>query len=493
MSRKIIVVDQTRDWKKEFPEAQVVHLDDYLTGHQWFRARNVQVINLCRNYRYLSTGYYCSLLAEARGHRVVPSVRTMLDLGSRFTSELTARGLEKVLNSSVAGAAAAASDVAQEVDIYFGRCDSPGLENLARKIFEAFPCPLMRVRLESRGRRKRIAAIRALGLHQVRKPQRALFGDALLQYLGRRWRQHRIPRAAAYDLAILHDPEENLPPSDGRALKRFVKAGQALGFDVELITRKDLGRIAEFDALFIRETTRVAHHTFRVAKKAESEGIVVMDDPTSILRCTNKVYLAELLRANGVAAPKTLVMGKQDIEAVEAQLDYPMVIKMPEGAFSSGVFKVENGEQLREVATRLFRESELILAQAYTYTPYDWRIGVLDRQPLYACQYFMSKSHWQIVQHDGRGGFTEGAWHTWSIDQVPDEVIDTALKAAALIGDGLYGVDLKQTEEGVLVIDVNDNPSLDAGVEDKVLGDELYRRIIGEFRRRIERMRGVSR
>ena len=314
-----------------------------------------------------------------------------------------------------------------------------------------------------------------------------------MQYLGRRWRQHRLPRAAAYDLAILYDPGENLPPSDTRALKRFVKAGTALGFDVELITRKDLSRLAEFDALFIRETTRVAHHTFRFAKKAESEGIVVMDDPTSILRCTNKVYLAELLRANGVAAPKTLVMGKQDIEAVEAQLDYPMVIKMPEGAFSSGVFKVDDGDQLREVATRLFRESELILAQAYTYTPYDWRIGVLDRQPLYACQYFMSKSHWQIVQHDGRGGFTEGTFRTWAIDEVPDEVIDTALKAAALIGDGLYGVDLKQTEEGVLVIEVNDNPSLDAGVEDKVLGDELYRRIIGEFRRRIERMRGMSR
>lgn len=93
---------------------------------------------------------------------------------------------------------------------------------------------------------------------------------------------------------------------------------------------------------------------------------------------------------------------------MEAQLDIPMVIKMPDGASRSGVFKIENGEQLREVATRLFRESELILAQAYTHTPYDWRIGVLDRQPLYACQYFMSKSHWQIVQHDGRGEFTEG-------------------------------------------------------------------------------------
>ena len=64
-----------------------------------------------------------------------------------------------------------------------------------------------------------------------------------------------------------------------------------------------------------------------------------------------------------------------------------------------------------------------------------------------------------------------------------------SLRAANLIGDGLYGVDLKQTQKGVVVIEVNDNPNIDAGVEDKVLKDELYRILIADFVERLDRRR----
>ena len=46
-----------------------------------------------------------------------------------------------------------------------------------------------------------------------------------------------------------------------------------MGVEVELITKKDYPRLAEYDALFIRETTGLDHHTYRFAKKAEEEGM----------------------------------------------------------------------------------------------------------------------------------------------------------------------------------------------------------------------------
>jgi len=58
--------------------------------------------------------------------------------------------------------------------------------------------------------------------------------------------------------------------------------------------------------------------------------------------------------------------------------------------------------------------------------------------------------------------------------------------AANLIGDSLYGVDVKQVENKFYVIEVNDNPNIDAGVEDATLKDELYFRIMRVFLRRIE-------
>src|SRR5690606_33225297 len=101
--------------------------------------------------------------------------------------------------------------------------------------------------------------------------------------------------ATRYDIAILHNPQEAIPPSDEKAMAKFERAAARVGLEPEFIEKEDYGRLAEFDALFIRETTRVNHHTYRFSRRAVAEGLVVIDDPLSILRCTNKVYLAELM------------------------------------------------------------------------------------------------------------------------------------------------------------------------------------------------------
>src|SRR3546814_1086330 len=85
-----------------------------------------------------------------------------------------------------------------------------------------------------------------------------------------------------------------------------------MGVSVELIQPKDYARVAEFDALFIRMTTTLDNPTYRFARKAEDEGMPVLDDPTSILRCTNKVFLAETLAAKKIPAPKTLVLRSEE-------------------------------------------------------------------------------------------------------------------------------------------------------------------------------------
>ena len=60
----------------------------------------------------------------------------------------------------------------------------------------------------------------------------------------------------------------------------------------------DIDRLGEYDALFIRENTHVNDHTYRMARKAQKEGLAVMDAPDAILKCNNKVYLAEVMLAN---------------------------------------------------------------------------------------------------------------------------------------------------------------------------------------------------
>jgi len=335
----------------------------------------------------------------------------------------------------------------------------------------------------------RIADIRPRSLKSLNAAEEAAFVDALEGYMSKPWRKPRARPQFRYDLAILHDPQEGLPPSDGAALRRFIKAAKDLGMSPELIQKRDFGRVAEYDALFIRETTAIDHHTFRFARRAQNEGLVVIDDPDSILRCTNKVFLEELLRANRVPTPRTRILSRGEEKRLPETLSFPIILKIPDGSFSRGVFKVNDKHELKAICRRLFKESDLILAQEYMYTEFDWRVGILDREPLFVCKYLMSAGHWQIYDYSEKGKTGSGDSETLAVEQAPKKVVKTALRAAKLIGDGLYGVDLKETPKGVFVIEVNDNPSIEAGVEDAVLGEELYGRVMMWFRQRLDRQR----
>lgn len=81
-----------------------------------------------------------------------------------------------------------------------------------------------------------------------------------------------------------------------------------------------------------------------------------------------------------------------------------------------------------------------------------------------------------------------------SVGEAPEELVKIALQSANLFGDGFYGVDIKQVGNRFYVIEVNDNPNVDAGNEDGVLKDALYREVMGVFVRRIdERKRSTAR
>ena len=486
MATHIIVVENKSDWKTQFPENIVIPVKDYLGQQDYLNEKDVRVINLCRSYRYSSVGYYCSLLAEGRRHKVIPAVRTILDLSSKSIYSLDTEDLDERVQKSLIKSRGTQADDAFEFNIYFGRCEDENLQDVARQIFETFPAPLMKVEFRRQGR-WRIASIKAIALNSIESDQEAAFTNALNAYLSKRWQNPKTKSQSRYDIAVLYNPQDPMPPSNARALQKFIRLGEAMNLDVELIERKDYSRLAEYDALFIRDTTRINHYTYRFSKKAESEGMVVIDDPNSILRCTNKVYMGELLRANKVPTPRTVIVHKGNAGILETEIGYPVVMKIPDGSFSRGVYKADNKIELEQIAAKLFKDSDLILGQEFVYTDYDWRIGILNRKPIYACQYFMSKKHWQVVNHGPQGRITEGGFKTLPIEEAPKAVVDTALRAANLIGDGLYGVDVKQNERGVFVIEINDNPNIDAGIEDAVLKDDLYRIVLQEFVSRLDR------
>ncbi|HXF28753.1 MAG TPA: RimK family protein [Chlamydiales bacterium] len=476
-----VVVNNPQSWPLDIPGVEVVSAKTYLTNSEYSSQRNAKVFNLCRSYRYQTTGYYVSLLAAARGHKPLPSVQTIQDLKSPTMTKLVSDELEELIQNSLQHIQSSKFTLS----IYFGRNVSKCHERLSQRLFQQFQAPLLLAQFQKNEERWQLQNISPMIASDIPADHRDFVVFAAKEHLTKK-RGNLKKKMLCFDLAILHNPDDPNSPSNEKALQKFLKAAEISGFDAELITKDDYSRIAEFDALFIRETTAVNHHTYRFARRALAEGLVVIDDPDSILKCTNKVFLAEALERHKINAPKTIILHSDNIDQVAKNLGFPCVLKQPDGAFSNGCLRVENEQQLDRMVPDLLEKSDLLIAQEFIPTQFDWRVTIFDGKPLYVCKYFMARKHWQIYERSGTGKTYTGKHETMPVSMAPKKVIRAALNAAELIGDGLYGVDIKETQDSCYVIEINDNPSIDAGVEDQVLEDELYLKIMQGMLQRVE-------
>jgi len=478
--RKLLVLENPKNWDLHLPGVEVVAARAYLTDPEYAAKRRANVFNLCRTYGYQTLGYYVSLLAAARGHRPLPSVTTIQDLRTSSVLRIVAEDMQQHVQRALGSLKADRFTLS----VYFGRNMAARYDRLCQVLFSHFPAPFLRAELV-RAEGWRLDSLRAIGAGDIPDNHREFVKERAHKYFARPKLGTRIEYR--YDLAILFNPEEVDSPSDEKAIRKFSKAAEDLGMRATVVNRDDFGRIAEYDGLFIRETTLVNHHTYRFARRAEAEGLVVIDDPTSIIRCTNKVYLAELFDRHGVPCPRTRIAHRDNTESIGAELGFPVVLKRPDSSFSAGVVKVADADELRDTLAKFFEDSELAVAQEFSPSSFDWRVGVIGGRALFACRYHMVPGHWQIQQAYGETRRRYGKVDTMALADAPPKAIALAERAASLIGDGFYGVDIKELDGKFLVMEINDNPNVDAGYEDTHIGDELYTTVMRYFFDRLER------
>jgi len=495
-----IVIDkqQNKNIIKENPNLyKIITAKEYITNSSYLDEKKSYIINLCSSYKYQAIGYYVSLLAEARNHKPLPEVLQIQDLKSLKVLRKVANQCNELIEKSLS----TITSEYFELSVYFGKNIALRHEKLSKELFQLLKIPLFKVFFAKEKSNKlknstwKIKGIQQLKLEDIPEEHYEFFNIALEEYINLKKKFQKKIKQTHYDLAILINPEEKSPPSNEKAISKFQSIGKRMGFNIEIIYPDDLNRLAEFDALFIRETTSVNHHTYQFSRLAEAMGLIVIDDPGSILKCSNKVFLTELLLKHKINIPDTYILDKSNYLKVAEQLEYPCVLKQPDSAFSMGVIKVNDKEEFIKEVNNLFKTSELLLVQKFIFTEFDWRIGILDKKPLFACKYFMAKNHWQIYNWKidstnlSNVEEKEGLAETLPIYKVPDKVIDIALKSANLIGSGLYGVDVKEINGEPFVMEVNDNPNIDAGIEDAYYGNELYETVFKYFYEKIQNLK----
>ncbi len=251
------------------------------------------------------------------------------------------------------------------------------------------------------------------------------------------------------------------------ALIRCRDVAEKKGHGVDFIFPVDISTITKVDALFIRARTDPMNVTYVAARIASFHGIPVIDDPQSIQICSDKINMYSHLIRNRVPLPKTIFLSRKDlnVECVTRlfdELGAPLILKEPSTSFSLRVEKVSDIAGFFRVARRFVRLSDWIVVQQYIASRYDWRVGVLNGKLLYVCKYTIPSVTFKI-QASVNGHIVYCGVESVPERDVPPHVVRLGIDAAKAIGNGLYGVDIKNTNGDAYVIEVNDNPSIESG------------------------------
>jgi glutathione synthase/RimK-type ligase-like ATP-grasp enzyme len=478
---KYIVVNQPKNWKFLADNIAVISSQDYLTNPKYSLLKSARIFNLCKDYSYQSKGYYVSLLAEARGHLPIPTTKNIVDVKTLKLVRIVSDEFDDVIQQSLKNIKS--QDFT--LSIYFGQNVAQKYKNLSALFYKHFQVPFLRVHF-NHTTKWNIQNIKAISESEIPLEHLTSVHEFANQYFSKKRYDTVKLTNYDFDLAILVNPNDPAPPSNPKALKKFVEIAEKMNIYAEIIEPKDLSRLSSFDALFLRQSTEVNNEAYTFARKAQQEAIAIIDYPDAILKCCNKVYMAEALKNANICTPNTIIVHANNRNSIVKQIGLPCILKAPDSTFSFGVKKAKTQKEYDALVTEMLKESDLIIAQEFCPSAYDWRIGVIDNKVFYACKYFMAKGHWQIYNWNTKNKKEQdGEVVCLPIEEVPDAIIEIALKSAKLMGLGLYGIDIKVVDDKLMVIEINDNPNIDFGVEDAHYGDLVYTEILAAFKKRL--------
>ena len=268
--------------------------------------------------------------------------------------------------------------------------------------------------------------------------------------------------------------------SEHRALLKFKSTAESMGHSFEFIFKDDISKIRDYDALFIRATTDPNNSAYIASRLAEQAGLKVIDNPHSIRTCSNKAILHDLFLKNNVPAPKSILFygdyAATALETIFKTLGFPVIIKTPYTRFSSHVEKANNETEFIALTKHLLRKAKVLVLQEYIRSDFDWRVGILRNEVLYLCKYCIPKGGWKVKSKiNGRNVW--GDTIALPRESIAPELKDICISLSKCVGSGLYGLDVKETDSGYKVIEINDNPSIYDGYEDAADAD-IYEKII---------------
>ncbi|MGA1869653.1 MAG: RimK-like ATPgrasp N-terminal domain-containing protein [bacterium] len=138
--RNLIVVNNLKYWNISIENVEIVSVKSYLLDPAYAEIRNARIFNLCKSYKYQSTGYYVSLLAEGRGHRAFPSITVIQD----FASQTIVRAMSDEIDELIQKCLSKLKSKEFVLSIYFGKNIAKQYTKLSQNLYNLFQSPFLR-------------------------------------------------------------------------------------------------------------------------------------------------------------------------------------------------------------------------------------------------------------------------------------------------------------------------------------------------------------
>ena len=240
----------------------------------------------------------------------------------------------------------------------------------------------------------------------------------------------------------------------------LAKAADARGLNVNRIDAKTLSLDSDWTSTYTKKkfgniTLQRCISYFRglhITAFLESKGLKVINTMDVALTCGNKLLTTLKLEQANVPTPRTLFSftAESALESLKI-IGYPAVLKPVTGSWGRMVVKL-NDEETARAMLEMRSKIEGPLNQIYYLQemvkrpPRDIRTIVAGDKIIAAIYRYQPEGEWRTNMAIGGRG---------DICKVTDELEDVVLRAAKTVGGGLLGVDAMESNEGILVHEIN--------------------------------------
>lgn len=217
--------------------------------------------------------------------------------------------------------------------------------------------------------------------------------------------------------------------------------------------------IEEYDAVLPRIGASITFYGSAVIRQFEQMDVYTPVTANGLANSRDKLRSIQLLSSHGIGIPDTaFIRNRSDVRAaIERVGGAPVIIKLLEGTQGIGVILAPDVEVAEAVIETLQFTKQNVLIQRFIAESKgrDIRAFVVGDQVVAAMRRVSSSNDFRSNVH--RGGRTEPI-------ELDPKARRLALRAAHIMGLQIAGVDMLESDDGPLVMEVNSSPGFE-GIE----------------------------